>query len=155
MFFGLTMWDCFFLLRGKLKVKHLSLFITGRGGERERMKGGSHGFQGNRGGETVIANKVQRGGYRTLPANGGDHSNTTKLWRGGGGTRLISGWYNKNPPTPSLDNRYSDWSQTWQSLHGWQYTHTHTLKKKNNWILAVDNPWSSSSCPLLPGRVGI
>ena len=55
------------------------------------MKGGSHGFQGNRGEETVIANKVQRGGgYRTLPANGGDHSNITKLWRGGGPTRLIS-----------------------------------------------------------------
>ena len=58
--------------RGKLKAKHLSLFITG--GE-ERMKGGSHGFQGNRGGgETVIANKVQRGGdYKTLTANEGDH----------------------------------------------------------------------------------
>ena len=39
------------------------------------MKGGSHGFQGNRGGgETVIANKVQRGGdYKTLTANEGDH----------------------------------------------------------------------------------
>ena len=36
MFFGLTMWDCFFLLRGKLKVKHLSLFIMGgRVGKKE------------------------------------------------------------------------------------------------------------------------
>ena len=59
--------------QGKLKPKHLLLFIMG-GGE-ERMKGGSHGFQGNRGGgETVIANRVQRGGgYKTLTANEGDH----------------------------------------------------------------------------------
>ena len=35
---------------GKLKVKHLSLFITGGGGKKERMKEGSHGFEGNRGG---------------------------------------------------------------------------------------------------------
>ena len=28
-------------------------------------------------------------------------------------------------------------------------------KKINNWILAVDNPWGDSSCPLLPGRIGI
>ena len=43
------------------------------GGE-ERMKEGSHGFKGNRGGETVIANRVQRGGgYKTLTANEGDH----------------------------------------------------------------------------------
>ena len=35
--------------QGKLKPKHLSLFIMGGGGG-ERMKGGSHGFQGNRGG---------------------------------------------------------------------------------------------------------
>ena len=49
---------------------------------------------------------------------------------GEGDARLISGWYNKKPPTPSLDNRYSDWSQTWQSLHGWQYTNTHSKKKK-------------------------
>ena len=76
--------------QGEIKSKASIIIYHGEGGERERMKGGSHGFQGNRGGETVIANKVQRGGYRTLPANGGDHSNTTKLWRGGG-TRLISG----------------------------------------------------------------
>ena len=48
--------------QGKLKPKHLSLFIMGGGGK-ERTKGGSHGFQGNRGGgETVIADRVQRGG---------------------------------------------------------------------------------------------
>ena len=66
--------------QGKLKAKHLSLFIMG----------GSHGFQGNRGGgETVIANKVQRGGgYKTLTANEG----IIKILQrsGGGGTRLIS-----------------------------------------------------------------
>ena len=42
------------------------------------MKGGLHGFQGNRGEETVIAKRVQRGGrgateQRTLTANEGDH----------------------------------------------------------------------------------
>ena len=49
--------------QGKLKPKYLSLFIMGGGGGKERTKGGSHGFQGNRGGgETVIADRVQRGG---------------------------------------------------------------------------------------------
>ena len=124
MFFGLTMWDCFFLLRGKLKVKHLSLFIMGGRVGKKDWRGGSHGFQGNRGEkQSLLTRHKGGGGYRTLPANGGDHKNTTKLWRGG--TRLISGWYNKNPPIPPLDNIYSDWSQTWQSLHGWQYTRTH------------------------------
>ena len=53
------------------------------------MKEGSHGFEGNRGGgETVIANRVQRGGgYKTLTANEGI---IKILQRFGGGTRLIS-----------------------------------------------------------------
>ena len=98
MFFGLTMWNCFLLLRGKLKIKHVSLFIT-RGGE-ERMKGGLHGFRGNRGRETVIAKRVKRGGYRTT-----EHwllmrgiIKILQSFGGRGGTRLISVWYNKNPP---------------------------------------------------------
>ena len=33
------------------------------------MKGGLHGFQGNRGGETVIAKRVQRGGGATEQQN--------------------------------------------------------------------------------------
>ena len=49
--------------QGKLKAKHLSLFIMGVGGGERKNEWGSHGFQGNRGGgETVIANRVQRGG---------------------------------------------------------------------------------------------
>ena len=75
MFFGLTMWNCFLLLGGKLKIKHLSLFITRGGGE--RMKGGITWFSGEQRGETVIAKRVQRGGglqnNRTLTANEGDH----------------------------------------------------------------------------------
>ena len=107
--------------QGKLKPKHLSLFIMGGKGKNE---GGSHGFQENRGGgETVIANRVQRGGgtiRHWLPMRG--VIKIPQWFRGG--TRLISVWYNKNPPSPPplLGNIYSDWSQTWQSLHGWRYT---------------------------------
>ena len=60
--------------QGKLKAKHLSLFITGRG--ERKNEGGITWFSGEqRGGEeTVIANRVQRGGgYKTLTANEGDH----------------------------------------------------------------------------------
>ena len=60
--------------QGKLKAKHLSLFITGRG--EERMKGGSHGFQGNRGGgnkQSLLTEYKGGGGYKTLTANEGDH----------------------------------------------------------------------------------
>ena len=62
------------LLSAQGEIKSKAPIIIYHGGE-ERMKGGSHGFQGNRGGgETVIANKVQRGGdYKTLTANEGDH----------------------------------------------------------------------------------
>ena len=46
--------------QGKLKAKHVSLLITGGGRKNE---GGITWFSGEqRGGETVIANKVQRGG---------------------------------------------------------------------------------------------
>ena len=60
--------------QGKLKPKHLSLFIVGGGGKRKN-EGGIAWFSGEqRGGETVIANRVQRGGgYKTLTANEGDH----------------------------------------------------------------------------------
>ena len=43
--------------KGKLKIKHLSSFITGGGG---RNEGESHGFHEE--GKTVIANRAQRGG---------------------------------------------------------------------------------------------
>ena len=46
--------------QGNLKPKHLSLFIMG-GGER-KSEGGIAWFSGEGGGETVIANRVQRGG---------------------------------------------------------------------------------------------
>ena len=60
--------------QGEIKSRaSIIIYDVGGGGE-ERMKGGSHGFEGNRGGETVIANRVQRGGgYKTLTANEGDH----------------------------------------------------------------------------------
>ena len=98
MFFGLTMWNYFFLLRGKLKVEHLSLFMMGGGRNNE---GGITWFWGEQGeGETVIANRVQRGGgYKTLTANEGIIK-ILQRFGGGGGTRLISVWYDKNPPTP-------------------------------------------------------
>ena len=61
--------------QGKLKAKHLSLFIMGVGGGKERMNGGSHGFQGNRGGEkqSLLTEYKGGGGYKTLTANEGDH----------------------------------------------------------------------------------
>ena len=47
--------------------------MGGEGGE-ERMKGGPHGFQGNRGEkQSLLTRHKGGGGYRTLPANGGDH----------------------------------------------------------------------------------
>ena len=59
--------------QGEIKSR-ASIIIYDVGGGEERMKEGSHGFEGNRGGETVIANRVQRGGgYKTLTANEGDH----------------------------------------------------------------------------------
>ena len=151
MFFGLMMWDCFFLLRGKLKVKHLSLFITGRGGREKEWRGDHMVFRVTGGEKQSLLTRYKGGATEHCLPMEGIIQILQSFGGGGGGTRLISGWYNKNPPTPSLDNRYSDWSQTWQSLHGWQYTHTH----KNNWILAMENPWGDCSCPLLPGWVGI
>ena len=47
--------------QGKLKPKHLSLFIVGGGGK-ERMKEGSHGFQGNRGGDKQSLLTEYKGG---------------------------------------------------------------------------------------------
>ena len=64
MFFRLTMWNYFFLLRGKLKIKHLSLFITG-GGERKN-EGGSHGFQGNRGEKQLLLTRYKGGALRNI-----------------------------------------------------------------------------------------
>ena len=48
--------------QGKLKPKHLSLFIMGGGGRRKNEGGDRMVFRGTEGGETVIANRVQRGG---------------------------------------------------------------------------------------------
>ena len=51
------------LLSAQGKIKSKAPIIIYHGGGGERMKGGSHGFQGNRGGgEIVIAYKIQRGG---------------------------------------------------------------------------------------------
>ena len=62
------------LLSTQGEIKSRASIIIYDGGGEERMKEGSHGFEGNRGGETVIANRVQRGGgYKTLTANEGDH----------------------------------------------------------------------------------
>ena len=62
--------------QGEIKNKASIIIYDGGGGE-ERMKGGSHGFQGNRGEKQSLRTryKGQRGGgrYRTLPVNGGDH----------------------------------------------------------------------------------
>ena len=61
------------LLSTQGEIKSRASIIIYDGGA-ERMNEGSHGFEGNRGGETVIANRVQRGGgYKTLTANEGDH----------------------------------------------------------------------------------
>ena len=126
------------LLGGKLKIKHLSSFITRGGGE--RMKGGITWFSGEQRGETVIAKRVQRGGgYRTT-----EHwllmrgiIKILQSFGGRGGTRLISVWYNKNPPK-----------------HG-KACMDGSTQKIYKWISPLDNPWGGSSCPLLPGRIGI
>ena len=75
-------------------------------------------FRGTEGGEkqSLLTEYKGGGGHKTLTANEGI---IKILQRFRGGTRLISVRYNKNPP---LGNIYSDWSQTWQSLHGWRYT---------------------------------
>ena len=71
--------------RGKLKVKHLSLFITGGGGRKN--EGGSHGFQGNRG-ESLLTRYKGGATEHCLPMEG-----IIKILQSfdGGGTRLISG----------------------------------------------------------------
>ena len=63
------------LLSAQGEIKNKASIIIYHGGE-ERMKGGLHGFQGNRGEKQSLLTryKGQRGGrYRTLPVNGGDH----------------------------------------------------------------------------------
>ena len=65
------------LLSAQGEIKNKASIIIYDGGGEERMKGGSHGFQGNRGEKQSLRTryKGQRGGgrYRTLPVNGGDH----------------------------------------------------------------------------------
>ena len=77
MFFGLTMWNCFLLLGGKLKIKHLSLFIT-RGGGRKNEGGDYMVFRGTEGRKQSLLKEYKGGGrgateQRTLTANEGDH----------------------------------------------------------------------------------
>ena len=55
--------DVKLLLSAQGEIKSRASIIIYDGGGEETMKEGSHGFEGNRGGgETVIANRVQRGG---------------------------------------------------------------------------------------------
>ena len=118
--------DVRLLLSAQGEIKSKASIIIYHGGGGRKNKGGSHGFQGNRGEKQSLLTRYKGGATEhCLPMEG-----IIEILQsfGEGDARLISGWYNKKPPTPSLDNRYSDWSQTWQSLHGWQYTHT--LKKK-------------------------
>ena len=64
------------LLSAQGEIKNeASIIIYHGGGGKERMKGGSHGFQGNRGEQQSLLTRYKGGGggYRTLPANGGDH----------------------------------------------------------------------------------
>ena len=71
------------LLSAQGEIKSKASIIIYQGGVRKRKnEGGSHGFQGNRGEKQSLLTRYKGGGYRTLPANGGDHQNTTKLWRG-------------------------------------------------------------------------
>ena len=71
------------------------------------MKGGSHGLQGNRGGgETVIANRVQRGGaYKTLTANEGIIK-ILQRFGGGGGHKVNFSVIQQKSSYPSLGNIY-------------------------------------------------
>ena len=60
--------------QGKLKAKHLSLFITGRG--ERKNEGGITWFSGEqRGGkkQSLLTEYKGGGGYKTLTANEGDH----------------------------------------------------------------------------------
>ena len=76
-------------------------------------------LRGTGGGETVIANRVQRGGgYKTLTANEG----IIKILQRFRGGKVNFSVIRQKSSYPSLGNIYSDWSQTWQSLHGWRYT---------------------------------
>ena len=59
---------------GEIKSKAPIIIYHGEGGKKE-WRGDHMVFRGTEGGEeTVIANRVQRGGgYKTLTANEGDH----------------------------------------------------------------------------------
>ena len=59
--------------QGEIKSKAPIIIYHGGGGKRKN-EGGIAWFSGEqRGGEIVIAYKIQRGGYKTLTANEGDH----------------------------------------------------------------------------------
>ena len=86
------------LCSGEIKTK--APITIYHGGERKEWRGIAW-FSGEQrgGGETVIANRVQRGGgtiRHWLPMRG--VIKIPQWFRGG--TRLISVWYNKNPPSP-------------------------------------------------------
>ena len=91
--------------QGKLKPKHLSLFIIGGGGGKKEWRDHMV-FRGTEWGEKQSLLTEYKGGgaiRHWLSMRG----IIKILQRFGGGTRLISVWYNKNPP---LGNIYSDWS---------------------------------------------
>ena len=98
---------------GEIKTKAPIIIYHG-GGERKNEGGDRMVFRGTEWGEKQSLLTEYKGGgaiRHWLPMRG----IIKILQRFRGGTRLISVWYNKYPP---LGNIYSDWSQTWQSLHG-------------------------------------
>ena len=60
--------------QGEIKSEAPIIIYHGGGGK-ERMKGGLHGFQGNRRGgrNSDCLQDTKGGGYKTLTANEGDH----------------------------------------------------------------------------------
>ena len=58
--------------QGEIKSKASIIIYHGDGGERERMKGGSHSFQGNRGEKQSLLTRYKGGGLQ----------NITCQWRG-------------------------------------------------------------------------
>ena len=78
-------------------------------------------LRGTGGGEKQsLLTEYKGGGYKTLTANEGIIKILQRF--GGGGHKVNFCVIRQKSSNPSLGNIYSDWSQTWQSLHGWQYT---------------------------------
>ena len=76
--------------QGEIKSKASIIIYHGEGGERERMKGGSHSFQGNRGEKQSLLTRYKGGGATEHYLSMEGIIEILQSF-GGGGRRLISG----------------------------------------------------------------